>query len=44
MTFNEVIPLYTFLYFALAPGEAFAFQKVQPIFEKMKGDNSESQQ
>ena len=44
MTFNEVTPLYTFLYFALAPEEAFAFQKVQPIFEKMKGDNSESQQ
>lgn len=37
MTFNDVIPLYAFLYFALAPEEAFSFQKIQPIFDKMKG-------
>lgn len=44
MTFNEVIPLYAFLYFSLAPEEAFGFQKVQPIFEKMRGETEESKQ
>ena len=44
MTFNDVIPLYAFLYFALAPEEAFSFQKIQPIFDKMKGQTSESKQ
>jgi|JI81BgreenRNA_FD_contig_31_3002177_length_313_multi_3_in_0_out_0_1 hypothetical protein len=36
MTFNDVVPLYTFLYFALAPQEAFEFQKVQSILDKMR--------
>lgn len=42
MTFNEIVPLYAFLYFALAPEEAFGFQKVQPILDKMKGEDEES--
>lgn len=42
MIFNDIVPLYAFLYFALAPEEAFEFQKVQPILDKMKGDDEES--
>lgn len=42
MTFNEIVPLYAFLYFALSPQEAFGFQKVQPILDKMRGNTEES--
>ena len=41
LVFGDVTALDTFLYLSLAPEEALGFQKIQPILQKMQGENAE---